>query len=45
MVLPVVPIRRDKALAALTDTEITVLEMLSKRRRKDCSGNQRESAP
>ena len=30
MALPVVPIRRDKALAALTDTEIAVLEMLSK---------------
>ena len=30
MTLPVVPIRRDKALAALTDTEIAVLEMLSK---------------
>ena len=27
---PVIPIRRDKALAALTDTEISVLEMLSK---------------
>jgi DNA-binding CsgD family transcriptional regulator len=26
---PVIPIRRDKALAALTDTELTVLEMLS----------------
>jgi DNA-binding MarR family transcriptional regulator len=26
---PVVPIRRDKAMAALTDTEIAVLEMLS----------------
>jgi archaellum component FlaC len=26
---PVIPIKRDKALAALTDTEITVLEMLS----------------
>lgn len=26
---PVMPIRRDKAMAALTDTEITVLEMLS----------------
>ena len=26
---PVIPIRRDKAMAALTDTEITVLEMLS----------------
>jgi chromosome segregation ATPase len=30
IVLPAIPIRRDKALAALTDTEITVLEMLSK---------------
>lgn len=30
MVLPAVPIKRDKALAALTETEITVLEMLSK---------------
>jgi len=29
-VLPPIPIRRDKALAALTDTEIVVLEMLSK---------------
>ncbi len=28
--LPPVPIKRDKALAALTDTEIAVLEMLSK---------------
>ncbi len=28
--LPPIPIKRDKALAALTDTEITVLEMLSK---------------
>ena len=26
---PVIPIRRDKAIGALTDTEITVLEMLS----------------
>jgi DNA-binding MarR family transcriptional regulator len=26
---PVIPIRRDKAMAALTDTELTVLEMLS----------------
>jgi chromosome segregation ATPase len=26
---PVIPIRRDKAMAALTDTEITVLEMLA----------------
>jgi DNA-binding CsgD family transcriptional regulator len=26
---PVIPIRRDKAMATLTDTEITVLEMLS----------------
>jgi predicted transcriptional regulator len=26
---PVIPIKRDKAMAALTDTEITVLEMLS----------------
>jgi DNA-binding CsgD family transcriptional regulator len=26
---PVIPIRRDKALATLTDTELTVLEMLS----------------
>jgi DNA-binding CsgD family transcriptional regulator/chaperonin cofactor prefoldin len=26
---PVIPIKRDKAIAALTDTEITVLEMLS----------------
>jgi CTP-dependent riboflavin kinase len=30
MVLPVVPIKRDKALAALTETEIAVLEMLLK---------------
>jgi chromosome segregation ATPase len=30
IVLPAVPIKRDKALAALTETEITVLEMLSK---------------
>ena len=30
IVLPPIPIRRDKALAALTDTEIAVLEMLSK---------------
>ncbi len=29
-VIPVLPIKRDKALAALTDTEIAVLEMLSK---------------
>jgi chromosome segregation ATPase len=29
-VMSVIPIKRDKALAALTDTEITVLEMLSK---------------
>jgi hypothetical protein len=28
--LPVIPIKRDKAMAALTDTEIAVLEMLSK---------------
>jgi len=28
-ILPVVPIKRDKALASLTNTEITVLEMLS----------------
>ena len=28
--IPVLPIRRDKALAALTDTEIAVLEMLAK---------------
>jgi chromosome segregation ATPase len=27
--LPVIPIKRDKAMAALTDTEISVLEMLS----------------
>jgi len=27
---PIIPIKRDKALAALTDTEIAVLEMLSK---------------
>ena len=26
---PVIPIKRDKAMAALTDTEIAVLEMLS----------------
>jgi DNA-binding MarR family transcriptional regulator len=26
---PVIPIRRDKAMAALTDTEVTVLEMLA----------------
>jgi chaperonin cofactor prefoldin len=30
LVLPPIPIKRDKALAALTDTEIQVLEMLSK---------------
>jgi DNA repair exonuclease SbcCD ATPase subunit len=30
VVLPPVPIKRDKALAALTETEIVVLEMLSK---------------
>jgi chromosome segregation ATPase len=30
MVLPPMPIKRDKALAALTETEISVLEMLSK---------------
>ena len=30
MALPVVPIKRDRALAALTETEIAVLEMLSK---------------
>jgi len=30
IVLPPIPIKRDKALAALTDTEIAVLEMLSK---------------
>jgi chromosome segregation ATPase len=30
ILLPPVPIRRDKALAALTDTEITLLEMLLK---------------
>jgi small-conductance mechanosensitive channel len=30
MPIPVMPIKRDKALAALTDTEIAVLEMLSK---------------
>jgi chromosome segregation ATPase len=30
IVLPPIPIKRDKALAALTDTEITVLEILSK---------------
>jgi DNA-binding MarR family transcriptional regulator len=29
VVLPPVPIKRDKALAALTETEIAVLEMLS----------------
>ena len=29
-IVPVIPIKRDKAMAALTDTEITVLEMLSK---------------
>ncbi|MCW4028146.1 MAG: MarR family transcriptional regulator [Candidatus Bathyarchaeota archaeon] len=28
--MPVIPIKRDKAMAALTDTEIAVLEMLSK---------------
>lgn len=28
--MPVIPIKRDKAMAALTDTEISVLEMLSK---------------
>lgn len=27
--VPVIPIKRDKAMAALTDTELTVLEMLS----------------
>ena len=26
--VPVIPIKRDKAMAALTDTELTVLEML-----------------
>jgi DNA-binding MarR family transcriptional regulator len=30
VVLPAVPIKRDKALAALTETEIAVLEMLHK---------------
>ncbi len=30
IVLPPIPIKRDKALAALTETEIAVLEMLSK---------------
>jgi len=30
IMLPPIPIKRDKALAALTDTEIAVLEMLSK---------------
>ena len=30
VILPPVPIRRDKALAALTETEIAVLEMLAK---------------
>jgi DNA-binding MarR family transcriptional regulator len=30
VVLPPIPIKRDKALAALTETEIAVLEMLSK---------------
>jgi len=30
IVLPPIPIKRDKALAALTDTEIIVLELLSK---------------
>jgi prefoldin subunit 5 len=30
IVLPPIPIKRDKALASLTDTEIAVLEMLSK---------------
>jgi chromosome segregation ATPase len=30
IMLPPIPIKRDKALAALTDTEISVLEMLSK---------------
>jgi len=30
IILPPIPIKRDKALAALTDTEIQVLEMLSK---------------
>ncbi|MDR1993006.1 MAG: winged helix-turn-helix domain-containing protein [Nitrososphaerota archaeon] len=30
VMLPPIPIKRDKALAALTDTEIQVLEMLSK---------------
>jgi chromosome segregation ATPase len=29
IVLPVIPIKRDRAMAALTDTEISVLEMLS----------------
>ena len=28
--MPVIPIKRDKAMAALTDTELTVLEMLSR---------------
>ena len=41
VVLPPVPIKRDKALAALTETEIVVLEMLCKEGRQDCSGNQR----
>ncbi len=27
---PVIPLKRDKAMAALTDTEIAVVEMLSK---------------
>jgi uncharacterized membrane protein len=30
IVLPAVPIKRDKALAALTETEIAVLEMLAR---------------
>ena len=32
-------------MASLTDTEIAVLEMLSKEGRKDCARNQRNSSP
>ena len=39
----VMPIKRDKAMAALTDTEIAVLEMLSKEGRKNSTRNQGES--
>ncbi len=43
-VIPVLPIKRDKALAALTDTEIAGTRNALQRRRKDCAGNQREGA-